>query len=446
MKQAIKRRLTGLVLSAILLAALALPAFAADIPAAPSGHAVLDQAGVLSEETINTVDGYNNALASTGAEIGVLTVDFTGNLSIDDYALQVFNEWGIGDKKKQNGVLFLLVTGDENYYCTLGTGLEGEITYSRLKSLLNDYAEPGFAKGDYDACVTEFTDALYSELCSLYGITPGEGQPQPKPVEQDDSDLSGVLLQAVLKNPLADPGIIGISSGASLVAVLITAFFPALYFFTPLFAFLGGMLAFFLVYSLSWKGGLSPLRIILVGVAVNAMFSGLMSAFNSGTGSNYSGVASIVNANITMKTWSDLQTLLLYGLVGLIASFFVLGQCNLLALEDKTARSLGVNVNRSRIVISVIAVLLAGIATAVIGPISFLGLIVPHIARLLVGSNHKILVPYTILLGAFTLLLADTVGRTIAAPYEISASVIMSVVGGPFFIILLRRSRQSYGQ
>ena len=194
MKQAIKRRLTGLVLSAILLAALALPAFAADIPAAPSGHAVLDQAGVLSEETINTVDSYNNALASTGAEIGVLTVDFTGNLSIDDYALQVFNEWGIGDKKKQNGVLFLLVTGDENYYCTLGTGLEGEITYSRLKSLLNDYAEPGFAKGDYDACVTEFTGALYSELCSLYGITPGEGQPQPKPVENDDNAETMLIL------------------------------------------------------------------------------------------------------------------------------------------------------------------------------------------------------------------------------------------------------------
>lgn len=194
MKQAIKRRLTGLVLSAIALAALALPAFAADIPAAPSGHAVLDQAGVLSEETINTVDAYNNALASTGAEIGVLTVDFTGNLSIDDYALQVFNEWGIGDKKKENGVLFLLVTGDQNYYCTLGTGLEGEITYSRLKSLLNDYAEPAFAKGDYDACVTEFTGAVYSELCSLYGITPGEGQPQTRPVERDDGNGETMLI------------------------------------------------------------------------------------------------------------------------------------------------------------------------------------------------------------------------------------------------------------
>lgn len=140
--------------------------------------------------------------------------------------------------------------------------------------------------------------------------------------------VSGVLLQAVMKNPLADPGIIGISSGASLAAVLITAFFPSLFFFTPLFAFLGGMIAFILVYSLSYKGGLTPLRIILVGVAVNAMFTGLMSAFNSGTGSNNSGVASIVNSNITMKTWDDFKTLLIYCVIGLIASLFVTGQCN----------------------------------------------------------------------------------------------------------------------
>lgn len=257
--------------------------------------------------------------------------------------------------------------------------------------------------------------------------------------------VSGVLLQAVMKNPLADPGIIGVSSGASLAAVLITAFLPSAFFFTPFIAFLGGMVAFLLVYSLSWKGGLSPLRIILVGVAVNAMFTGLMSAFNSGTGSSYSGAASIVNANITQKTWDDFGTLVVYVVVAIIASFFVCGRCNLLALEDKTARSLGVNVTRSRIVISVIAVLLASISTAVIGPISFLGLIVPHIARLLVGSDHKVLVPYSVLLGAFTLLLADTIGRTIAAPYEISAAVIMSVVGGPFFIILLRRSKGNYG-
>ena len=257
--------------------------------------------------------------------------------------------------------------------------------------------------------------------------------------------VSGVLLQAVMKNPLADPGIIGVSSGASLVAVIVTAFFPSLFFLTPMLAFIGGLIAFMLVYSLSWNGGLSPLRIILVGVAVNALCTGLMSAFNSATGSSYTGVASIVNANITQKTWDDFQTLAVYAVIGLIASFFVTNQCNLLSLEDKTARSLGVNVTRSRIVISVTAVLLASISTAVVGAISFLGLIVPHIARLLVGSNHKVLVPYSILLGAFTLLLADTIGRTVASPYEISAAVVMSVIGGPFFIFLLRRSKQNYG-
>lgn len=256
--------------------------------------------------------------------------------------------------------------------------------------------------------------------------------------------VSGVLLQAVMKNPLADPGIIGVSSGASLVAVIVTAFFPSLFFLTPMLAFIGGLIAFMLVYSLSWNGGLSPLRIILVGVAVNALCTGLMSAFNSATGSSYTGVASIVNANITQKTWDDFQTLAVYVVIGLIASFFVTNQCNLLSLEDKTARSLGMNVTRSRIVISVIAVLLASISTAVVGAISFLGLIVPHIARLLVGSNHKVLVPYSILLGAFTLLLADTIGRTVASPYEISAAVVMSVIGGPFFIFLLRRSKQNY--
>lgn len=254
--------------------------------------------------------------------------------------------------------------------------------------------------------------------------------------------VSGVLFQAVLKNPLADPGIIGISSGASFAAVLITAFAPQLFFFTPLVAFLGGVAAFLMVYCLSWKGGLSPLRIILTGVAVNALFTGLSSAFNSMNGGNTSGVASIVNANITQKTWDDVHTLIPYVAVGLVLAVLFIGSCNLMSLEDKTARSLGLNVNRSRILISLVAVLLASISTAIAGAISFLGLIVPHIGRILVGSDHRALVPFSALAGAFTFLLADTIGRTIAAPYEISAAVVMSVVGGPFFIILLRRSRK----
>ncbi len=258
--------------------------------------------------------------------------------------------------------------------------------------------------------------------------------------------VAGVLLQAAIRNPLADPGIIGVSAGASFAAVLVTAFFPMLLFFTPVFAFAGGLVAFGLVYSLSWRGGLSPLRIILVGVAVGAMFTGLMSAFDSGTGSTMSGVASLVDANITMKTWDDFATLAVYAAIGLALALLMAKRCDLLALEDKTARSLGLNVDRARIATSAAGVLLASVSTAIIGPISFLGLLVPHIARILVGTSHRVLVPYAIVLGAFTLLLADTIGRTVAAPYEISAAVIMSIVGGPLFIVLLRRARSGYGE
>ena len=153
-------------------------------------------------------------------------------------------------------------------------------------------------------------------------------------------------------------------------------------------------------------------------------------------------MAAIVNGNITMKTWDDVRTLVPYVIVGLVLALIFTGMCNLLSLEDKTARSLGVNVNLMRIIISMIAVLLASISTAVAGVISFLGLIVPHIGRLLVGSDHRALVPFSALFGAFIFLLADTIGRTIAAPYEVSAAIIMSVVVAHSFIILLRRSKK----
>lgn len=257
--------------------------------------------------------------------------------------------------------------------------------------------------------------------------------------------VSGVMFQSVLKNPLADPGIIGISSAASFVSTLIISFFPALFFLSPIFAFVGGIIACILVYSLAYKGGFSPLRIILVGVAVSAMFSGLSSAFSSMSGQSYTQTASMVNANISMKTWEDVRLLAVYTVIGLILSLFMAKKCNLMALEDKTIRGLGINVNTLRIVISFAAVLLASITTAIAGTISFVGLIVPHIGRLLVGNDHKKLIPFSIFLGALVMLGADTLGRVIAYPYEISPAVIMSVIGGPFFIILLKRSDKNYG-
>lgn len=258
--------------------------------------------------------------------------------------------------------------------------------------------------------------------------------------------VSGVLLQAVMKNPLADPGILGISSGASLASVLMTMFFPAMFFSIPVFAFFGGIAACALVYVLSWKGGLHPLRVILTGVAVNAFFTGLLSAGNSMLGKDYNGAASIIDGNISMKTWDDFKMLIFYTVIGLVLSLVLAKYGDILGLEDKTILSLGIHVNAARMGISVVAVLLASVSTAVMGSISFLGLLVPHIARLLVGSSHKILLPYTMILGAFTLLAADTLGRTIAYPYEISAAVVMAVIGGPCFILLLRRSAHTYEQ
>ena len=247
---------------------------------------------------------------------------------------------------------------------------------------------------------------------------------------------SGLLFQAVLKIPLADPGIIGISGGASLAASVISGLFPVLYFSVPLFAFLGGLLAFVLIYSLSWKGSLDPVRIILIGIAVAAVFTGLESVLGgltdrTGVSASVSGLAQLV--------WSDVAMMAVYSIVGLVLALVLSPVCNLLALDDKTVRGLGVNVDLVRFVISVSAVLLVSGVTAVIGVVGFLALIVPHMARRIVGSDHRILVPFCILLGGFVLLLADTVGRCIAPPNEIAASVIMSIVGGPFFIILLKR-------
>lgn len=258
--------------------------------------------------------------------------------------------------------------------------------------------------------------------------------------------MSGVCMQAVMKNPLADPGIIGISSGAAFVAVIVSSFFPAFAAFTPIFSFVGGMIAFFIVYTLAWNKEISPIRLILTGIAVDAFFTGLYQAFNAFTGSSYTGAARIINANISLKTWEDVYVLLIYSVISIILAALVAGKCNLLSLSDKTVIGLGVNITKTRMLISIVAVLMASVFTAMIGAVSFLGLIVPHIARLLVGSNHKKLLPYSALLGATVFLIADTLGRSIAYPYEISSAIIMAIIGGPMLVVLLKRSGGVYGK
>ncbi|HIX06731.1 MAG TPA: TPM domain-containing protein [Candidatus Fournierella pullicola] len=181
MKQ-LKRALAGLVLAAALLTG----SVFAVVPAAPEGSCVLDEANVLSERTEQAVNDLTIALSeSCGAEIGVLTVDFTGTSSTADYAIETLNSWGVGDPDKNNGVLLLLVIGAEDYYCTVGTGLEKDLPPQKIDDLLWNNLEEGFAKGDYDAGVTAFTNAMYDELCDIYDVQPGQstggGSPAPAP-------------------------------------------------------------------------------------------------------------------------------------------------------------------------------------------------------------------------------------------------------------------------
>jgi len=249
--------------------------------------------------------------------------------------------------------------------------------------------------------------------------------------------VAGVLLQAIMRNPLADAGIIGISTGAAFTKLLIVSLFPVYFFYAPIAAFVGGAVACALVFGLSWKSGLNPLKLILVGIAINAMFAGLTEALISFGASN----SGATTSSLSLKTWDDVTIITTYGSVGLVLAFTLFAWCNVLVLSDKTAKSIGFNVTGARVLIAAVAVLLSAISVVVAGVISFVGILVPHIARRIVGHDHKYLIPFTALLGAFIILLADTLGRTIISPLEIPASTLMAVIGGPFLIFLLRKEK-----
>ena len=253
--------------------------------------------------------------------------------------------------------------------------------------------------------------------------------------------ISGALLQSVMNNPLADPGITGVSSGASLVAILIMLYFPGLYSSIPLMAFLGAVVACIMVFALSWDNGLNSLRIILAGIAVNAVFVGLTNLLSILNSDKIQGVLLWINGSLAYKGWKEVTYIVPYSIIGIILSFFCIKGANILALGDDVATNLGINVTKNRIFISLVAVFLAGISTAMVGIIGFIGLIVPHICRLILGSDYKYLVPMSAVLGGMLLLVADTMARSIARPIELPVGVIMSILGGPFFLFLLRRRK-----
>ena len=254
--------------------------------------------------------------------------------------------------------------------------------------------------------------------------------------------VAGALLQTTMKNPLADPGIIGISSGASLGAIAVMVIFTDLIKYKIIIAFIGGIIAACLVYLIGEDKGFSPVRIILAGVCVNSILNALSSMVTVFNSAGVSSIQTWLLGSLVNVTWNDFKILALYTIVGISLCLLVIKSCDLMGLGDKTAQSLGLNVNRVRVMITFVAVFLTSISTGVGGVISFVGLVIPHICRFLIGSSHKFLIPFSYVMGGFLLLVADTISRNIFRPYEIPVGVTMCLIGGPFFIYILRRSKR----
>ena len=250
---------------------------------------------------------------------------------------------------------------------------------------------------------------------------------------------AGALLQSVMRNPLADPGTIGVSAGAGTAATTILLLFPNLTASVPLFAFGGAALACVLIYTMAWKEGVDPTRIILSGVAINSVLGAYNSLLQLMNSDSLEGVLAFMNGSLSGRSWYQVRLLSVYAAVGLILAFLCIKSANALQLGDEMAKSLGVKVNGSRVLLSGVAAFLAASTVSVAGMIGFVGLVVPHIARILVGSDYKAMLPTSVVLGAVVLLAADTVGRTIVPGMEIPVGIVMAVCGGPFFLYLLRK-------
>lgn len=251
---------------------------------------------------------------------------------------------------------------------------------------------------------------------------------------------SGVILQAVMGNPLADPGIIGVSAGAGLFGIVVLLVFPSLFMMVPLFAFIGAMLAAFTIYILAWRGGIQPIRVILAGVAVSTLCGAGISAVMLLFSEQVQGALLFMNGSLSMRGWNEVQILWPYSLLALIAVVVCVRRLDVIVLGDDIARSMGMNVQANRILLTAIAALLAAGSVSAVGLLGFVGLIVPHMMRMILGTSHALLVPGSMLFGAALVILSDTAARTVFSPLELPVGIAMAVLGVPFFLFLLRRA------
>ena len=253
--------------------------------------------------------------------------------------------------------------------------------------------------------------------------------------------ISGVLVQSVVRNPLASPDILGINNAAGLIAVSVLMFLPNLAFYwMPIFAFLGGVLSFVILWVVCGFN-FRPIKMAIIGVALSALWAAI---------SHYMMLTNPVEINTAMlwltgslwgRSWSYLNVVLPWLVVLLPLPFIFCRDLDTLGLGENKASTLGVTVNKVQISVLVLAVALSTTAVAICGPIAFLGLVAPHLARRLVGGRHRTLLPAALIIGALLLQLSDILARVIDPPTELPAGILTAIIGAPYFFYLLMRTK-----
>jgi iron complex transport system permease protein len=260
---------------------------------------------------------------------------------------------------------------------------------------------------------------------------------------------SGAVFQALFRNPLADPAIIGVSSGAALgaiAAMLVTGGAFAGGLVVPAVAFLGALAAGLLVYRLARVGpAVQVATLLLAGVAVAALISAVMALVLTYSGERIRSIYFWLLGGLSARGWESLAAAAPLAAVGVVAALGTAGNLNLVALGEERAAQLGLEVERFKRVALATGALLAGAAVAVAGVIGFVGLMTPHLLRLVLGADHRRLLPASVLGGALFMVLADLAARTLRAPEEIPVGAVTALLGAPFFLYLLRRQRREAG-
>lgn len=256
--------------------------------------------------------------------------------------------------------------------------------------------------------------------------------------------LSGAILQGITRNDLADPGIIGINSGAGVAIAVFFLFFPieagSFVYLLPAVAFIGALITACVIYFFSYnkKVGLQPVRLVLIGVGFSTALSGaIIVLISSAEREKVDFIAKWLAGNIWGTDWPFISALLPWLIILIPFTLYKANRLNLLGLNEPVAIGVGVSIEKERIVLLLTAVALAAAAVSVTGGITFIGLMAPHIAKALVGPRNQLFIPLAILIGGWLLLFADTVGRNLVEPDGISAGIMVALIGAPYFMYLL---------